>query len=103
MFLSLPIFITMRQSVKDKIIIEAEVVNLIFRYIDDAVSSSNQNLVNCIHLIHLIQKKKTETASTALFLHIYLKFTQMVRPSTRHYIFVLQKRHQFCYYTFSTP
>jgi hypothetical protein len=68
----------MRQSVKDKIIIEAEVVNLIFRYIDDAMSSSNQNLDNCIHLIHLIQTKKTETASTALFLHIYLKFTQQI-------------------------
>ena len=76
--------------------------NFTYRYIDDVLSINNPDFSNWISLIYLSEleiKETTDTASSALFLDIYLEFDSSGHLSTRIY----DKRDDFNFEIINFP
>ena len=74
--------------VKDKKIHEARAFNFTYKYIDDVLAISNSRFAEFLPLIYppeLEVKETTDTASSASFLDLYLKFDDSGQLSTKIY------------------
>ena len=77
-----------QKLVKDKKIHEARAFNFTYRYIDDVLSINNSRFAEFLSLIYpseLEVKETTDTASSASFLDLYLKFDDSGQLSTKIY------------------
>ena len=80
----------LQKLVKDKKIHEARAFNFTYRYIDDVLSINNSRFAEFLPLIYppeLEVKETTYTASSALFLDLYLEFDDSGQISTKIYDF----------------
>ena len=92
----------LQKLVKDKKINEARAFNFTYRYIDDVLSINNSRFAEFLPLIYppeLEVKETTDTASSASFLDLYLKFDDSCQLSTKIY----DKRDDFNFKIINFP
>ena len=89
--------------VKNKNIKESRSFNFTFRYIGDVLSINNPNLFDWVPLIYppIEIEKKTDTASIAPFLNLYLEFDN--QRSCQYQNLWQTRRFQFWNYQFPPP
>ena len=92
----------LQKLVKDKKIHEARAFNFTYRYIDDLLSINNSRFAEFLPLIYPPEqevKETTDTASSASFLDLYLKFDDSGQIGTKIY----DKRDDFNFKIINFP
>ena len=92
----------LQKLVQDKKIHETRTFNFTYRYIDDVLSINNSRFAEVLPLIYppeLEVKETTDTASSASFLDIYIKFDDCGQLSTNIY----DKRYDFNFKIINIP